>query len=83
VLFQGFNEAVDILFGVKVMRGYSRLSMPHIDLDTAFFQNFSSPLLLGDVGIYKNITKVFTDESGRPAGIFVDLIEDIAPVRGG
>lgn len=34
------------------------------------------------VGIYENIPKVFTDGSGNPAGIFVDLIEDIAAREG-
>ncbi len=30
------------------------------------------------IGIYENAPKVFTDESGKPAGIFVDIIEYIA-----
>lgn len=30
------------------------------------------------IGIYENAPKVFTDDSGRPAGIFVDIIEYIA-----
>ncbi|MBN2032838.1 MAG: transporter substrate-binding domain-containing protein [Deltaproteobacteria bacterium] len=30
------------------------------------------------VGIYENAPKVFVSESGRPAGIFVDIIEHIA-----
>lgn len=30
------------------------------------------------VGVYENAPKVFIDESGRPAGIFIDLIEYIA-----
>jgi PAS domain S-box-containing protein len=30
------------------------------------------------VGIYENYPKVFTDSNGTPAGIFVDIIEDIA-----
>lgn len=30
------------------------------------------------VGVYENSPKVFTDESGRPSGIFIDLIEYIA-----
>lgn len=30
------------------------------------------------VGIYQNAPKVFSDQSGHPAGIFVDLIEEIA-----
>lgn len=34
------------------------------------------------VGIYENVPKVFTDEFGRPSGIFVDLIEDIAAREG-
>jgi len=34
------------------------------------------------VGVYENAPKVFTDESGRPAGIFIDIIEDIAKKEG-
>ncbi|OGW35753.1 MAG: hypothetical protein A2010_03020 [Nitrospirae bacterium GWD2_57_9] len=30
------------------------------------------------VGIYENAPKVFTSESGRPSGIFVDVLEEIA-----
>ncbi|MDX9896503.1 MAG: transporter substrate-binding domain-containing protein, partial [Desulfofustis sp.] len=30
------------------------------------------------VGIYDNPPKVFTDESGRPAGIFVDILSEVA-----
>lgn len=30
------------------------------------------------VGIYDNPPKVFTDESGRPAGIFVDILNEVA-----
>jgi hypothetical protein len=34
------------------------------------------------IGIYENAPKVFTDESGRPTGIFVDIIEYIAGKEG-
>jgi signal transduction histidine kinase len=34
------------------------------------------------VGIYENAPKVFTDESGRPSGMFVDAIESIAKSEG-
>jgi signal transduction histidine kinase len=34
------------------------------------------------VGLYENSPKVFTDSSGRPAGVFVDVIEDIAKSEG-
>jgi hypothetical protein len=34
------------------------------------------------VGVYENAPKVFTDESGKPAGIFVDVIEYIAKSEG-
>src|SRR5690606_20492656 len=30
------------------------------------------------VGVYENSPKVFLDESGKPAGIFIDLLEAIA-----
>jgi signal transduction histidine kinase len=34
------------------------------------------------VGIYENAPKVFTNESGRPSGMFVDVIESIAKSEG-
>jgi hypothetical protein len=34
------------------------------------------------VGVYENAPKVFTDESGRPAGVFIDIIESIAQAEG-
>lgn len=44
-----------------------------------------SPVFAGTqsvrVGIYENPPKVFIDESGRPSGIFVDIIEHIARIE--
>lgn len=34
------------------------------------------------VGVYENPPKVFTDESGKPSGIFIDIIEHIAETEG-
>jgi len=34
------------------------------------------------VGVYENAPKVFISESGRPAGIFIDIIEHIAKSEG-
>jgi len=34
------------------------------------------------VGIYENAPKVFTADNGRPSGIFVDIIDDIARKEG-
>ena len=34
------------------------------------------------VGVYENAPKVFTSESGKPAGIFIDIIEHIAKSEG-
>ncbi len=34
------------------------------------------------VGVYENPPKVFTDQSGRPAGIFIDIIQKIAEDEG-
>ena len=34
------------------------------------------------IGVYENAPKIFTSESGKPAGIFVDIIEDIAKDEG-
>ncbi len=42
---------------------------------SVYAQNVKTPIR---VGLYQNIPKVAWSESGRPLGIFVDLIEDIA-----
>ncbi|MFH0994891.1 MAG: hypothetical protein V1844_05260 [Pseudomonadota bacterium] len=34
------------------------------------------------VGVYENAPKVFTSESGRPEGIFMDIIAHIAKIEG-
>jgi len=34
------------------------------------------------LGVYENPPKVFTDESGKPGGIFIDIIEYIADLEG-
>lgn len=34
------------------------------------------------VGVYENAPKVFTDENGKPAGIFIDIIQFIAEEEG-
>jgi PAS domain S-box-containing protein len=34
------------------------------------------------IGVYENAPKVFTSESGKPSGIFIDIIEDIAKSEG-
>jgi signal transduction histidine kinase len=34
------------------------------------------------VGVYENPPKIFTSESGKPAGIFIDIIEQIAASEG-
>ncbi|KQC08315.1 MAG: histidine kinase [Smithella sp. SDB] len=34
------------------------------------------------VGVYENAPKIFTSKSGKPAGIFIDVIENIAKAEG-
>ncbi len=34
------------------------------------------------VGVYENAPKIFTAESGKPAGIFIEIIEHIAKIEG-
>ncbi|ABB33006.1 integral membrane sensor signal transduction histidine kinase [Geobacter metallireducens RCH3] len=34
------------------------------------------------VGVYENSPKIFTDDSGKPSGIFIDIIEHIAKTEG-
>ncbi len=49
------------------------------DPDTSFAQTDNRTVL---VGIYENPPNVFTSESGKPAGIFIDIIEYIAKMEG-
>jgi PAS domain S-box-containing protein len=51
------------------------------------FSFFETPCASADsrkvsVGVYENAPKVFTSESGKPSGIFIDIIEHIAKVEG-
>jgi ABC-type amino acid transport substrate-binding protein len=34
------------------------------------------------VGVYQNPPKIFIDDTGRPAGVFIDVIENIATLEG-
>jgi PAS domain S-box-containing protein len=34
------------------------------------------------VGVYENAPKIFSDDSGRPAGVFIDVIEHVARAEG-
>lgn len=47
---------------------------------TALSTRADSPIVR--VGVYENSPKVFTAAAGQPAGIFIDVIEDIARVEG-
>lgn len=47
--------------------------------ETSFAQKDNRTVL---VGVYENAPKVFTSESGKPAGIFIDIIEHIAKMEG-
>lgn len=44
------------------------------------FPAMSAPVVR--VGVYQNAPKVFTDEAGKPAGIFIEIIEGIAAKEG-
>ena len=43
-----------------------------------FFPNASALSRTVTVGIYENKPKIFTEETGQPAGIFIDILEAIA-----
>jgi signal transduction histidine kinase len=56
-----------------------------VALLTFFFLGAPSPRAderIVTVGVYENAPKVFTSESGQPAGIFIDIIEHIARMEG-
>lgn len=42
----------------------------------------TSAMQLVRVGVYENMPKIFTSETGKPSGIFVDIIEEIAAREG-
>lgn len=42
----------------------------------------TSAMQLVKVGVYENMPKIFTSETGKPSGIFVDIIEEIAAREG-
>jgi signal transduction histidine kinase len=51
------------------------------------FSCFETPFARAEVrtvtvGVYENAPKVFTSESGKPAGVFIDVIEHIAASEG-
>jgi PAS domain S-box-containing protein len=52
-----------------------------------FFQNLFAQMARADerivtVGVYENEPKIFTSRAGKPAGIFIDIIEHIAKNEG-
>jgi signal transduction histidine kinase len=56
-----------------------------VALMTFFFLGAPSPRAderIVTVGVYENAPKIFTSESGKPAGIFIDIIEYIARMEG-
>ena len=46
-------------------------------ISSCIFPDFVSAKVI-KVGVYENAPKVFTAKSGKPAGIFIDIIEEIA-----
>lgn len=66
---------------------HSGYSFPfRLILSLIFLSLFSFPAGADDrivtVGVYENPPKIFTSSSGRPAGIFIDIIEYIAKAEG-
>ncbi len=64
-----------------------RIQLPVLFVVLIILQCIAIPLAGADtkvvtVGVYENSPKVFTDESGRPSGIFIDIIEHIAKSEG-
>lgn len=68
--------------GITCMCHFSRLVLASLVL----FGWLASPAMAENpvvrVGIYENSPKVFTSDAGRPAGIFIDVIEHIARQEG-
>lgn len=58
------------------------LLIPLILLGSMFLHPLAAEDLIVRVGVYENSPKVFTDPSGKPAGIFIDIIEYIARAEG-
>ncbi len=64
-----------------------RIQLPALFVVLLILQCIAIPPALADtkvvtVGVYENPPKVFTDESGKPSGIFIDIIEQIAKMEG-
>ncbi|MEW6079980.1 MAG: ATP-binding protein [Thermodesulfobacteriota bacterium] len=51
-------------------------------MSVAGIQSAAAGNRLVTVGVYENSPKIFTDESGKPAGVFIDVIENIAQAEG-
>lgn len=65
---------------------HRRIFLPGLLLACVFIGLFATPLSAADrtvrVGIYQNPPKIFIDDTGRPAGVFIDVIENIATLEG-
>jgi signal transduction histidine kinase len=60
------------------------LFLPIVLLISLFFRipSASSDNRIVTIGVYENAPKIFMSESGKPAGIFIDIIEHIAKSEG-
>jgi PAS domain S-box-containing protein len=79
------NEAFRMISDRNISRlGYFFLKFLVIGLIFPFLE--SSPAIadgrIVKVGVYENAPKIFTDDSGRPRGIFIDIIDHIAKSEG-
>jgi len=80
---RGYSAAAGIL------RNHGRLLLPFwgFSIVLLLLPALSLPLASADnravtIGVYENAPKIFTSESGKPSGIFVDIIEHIAETEG-
>jgi len=70
-------DMVRLVSSGRIIRGVSLLTFVlFFSFDICFAENTVV------VGIYENSPKVFIDENGEPAGIFVDIIQEIASEEG-
>ena len=70
----------------RITAWFSRVLSPLLMFSLPLFFLATPPARAEDrivnVGVYENAPKIFIDESGKPAGIFIDIIEHIANSEG-
>jgi len=76
------KKSVDWLKKTVLSLRWMRLSVMMLLLFISGFSISHADDRIVRVGVYENAPKVFTNPSGKPSGIFIDVIEHIAKIEG-